>query len=283
MARAPGARAPGGWPPGSDLVRIRSLNSSQRRPGAARPARPRSAGRRGAGSRRGPCGRGPAAGSLAQSAGHENASRSAVGEAAGGQPRVGLDHVGGDQGVLQVEDGQLAFGGEHRCAGPRSCAVDGPSPARPAVVCDPGVLDDRRQVDVVHVDGPVDHGRVEANSRLVGSGGRASHSSSRRSTPEDGLGLGVGAVQLDVAEGPLGLPRAAPRAGPPARPGGPGRAARCSTFSARASVVLARCSWRCTRPRPGKDHSGHDDGLALVVVRAGARGTSRCTRSTSWR
>ncbi len=74
--------------------------------------------------------------------------------------------------------------------------------------------------------------------------------------PVEGLGLGVGAVELDVAEGPVGQGRAAPRGAAIHSACRPRIGQRAETRSARAMALVARCSWRWTRPRPGNDHSG---------------------------
>ena len=68
----------------------------------------------------------------------------------------------------------------------------------------PGVLDDRGQVDVVDVGGPVDDPGVEAERRLVGLV-EPLEAGQQAVDAVDRLALGVGPVQLDVAEGPLGL------------------------------------------------------------------------------
>ena len=128
----------------------------------------------------------------------------------------------------------------------------------------PGVLDDRRQVDLADVGGPVDGGRVEAEGRpvvlvhAVPQGQEPVH-------PVERVGLGVGAVELDVAEGPVGqqvlllqgghpLGLLAPDGQRPDHPlgqrhglGGPGQLALDPPAA---------------RERP----LGHHDGLAVLVV-----------------
>ena len=68
---------------------------------------------------------------------------------------------------------------------------------------DPGVLDDRGEVDVADVGVPVDGGRVEAERPAV-VGVHPVPQGQQAVDPVEGLGLGVGAVELDVAEGPVG-------------------------------------------------------------------------------
>ena len=121
-------------------------------------------------------------------------------QVAGGQPGVGVDHVGGDQGVLEVEGGQVAVGGEDVLPGPVGPVGLDRLARRGA---DPGVLDDRGQVDLADVGGPVDGAGVEAEGGPV----VVVHAVPQGEQPVDpveGLGLGVGAVELDVAEGPVG-------------------------------------------------------------------------------
>ena len=54
---------------------------------------------------------------LGQQVGHEGGPL-AGGQVPGGQPGVGVDDVGGDQGVLEVEGGQVPVGGEDVLPGP---------------------------------------------------------------------------------------------------------------------------------------------------------------------
>ncbi len=145
-----------------------------------------------------------------------------------GQPGVGVDHVGGDERVLEVEGRQVALGGEDVLPGPvGAVGLDRLARCRPH----PGVLDDRGEVDLVDVGGPVDGCGVEAEGGPV----VLVHAVPQGEEPVDaveGVGLGVGAVELDVAECPVGeqvlllegghpLGLLAPdgeRARPPARP-----------------------------------------------------------------
>jgi len=50
-------------------------------------------------------------GGLGDEVGHEEGPLHR-GQVPGGQPGIGVDHVGGDQGVLEIEGGQVAFGRE---------------------------------------------------------------------------------------------------------------------------------------------------------------------------
>ena len=137
-------------------------------------------------------------GRLGHQVGHEGGPL-ARRQVARGQPGVGVDHVGGDQGVLEVEGGHVPVGGEDVLPGPVGpVRLDRPARGR----AHPGVLDDRGQVDVVDVDRPVHGGGVEAERgpvvlvHPVPQGDEAVD-------PVQGVGLGVGAVELDVAQGPV--------------------------------------------------------------------------------
>ena len=125
----PSARGPGG----SGRERLHEDEVAEQLPavaGAAGPRTPgRSGGRNGGGSRPGPCGRGPADGAPPEGAQHE-AGPFGVALVTGCQPGVGVDHVGGDKGVLEVEDGQLTFGREDRPPATLLPAQAGRPPAR---------------------------------------------------------------------------------------------------------------------------------------------------------
>jgi hypothetical protein len=139
-------------------------------------------------------------------------------------------------------------------------------PVLPRRGLDPGVLDHRRQVDLGDVAVPVDDPRVEAERRPVVAGQAAVPQLEQVLDAVDRLALGVGAVELDVGEGPLDLARACSSSRADHSACLPRSGSVCSAFSARSSTTLARFSWPCTRPRPGKRPLGHDDGLALGVV-----------------
>ena len=168
------------------------------------------------------------------------------------QPGVGVDHVGGDERVLEVEGGQMAVGGEDGLAGPVG-AVGLGRPARRRA--DPGVLDDRGEVDVADVGGPSrrrpDRGRTPDGrprpSGPTGPGGgppgSGPRSRCRRRTARRSRGPGR----------PAG---AAPRGRPSRPPAGPGWAGTRPPARPGPWPGDARDSWRCTRPRPGNDHSG---------------------------
>ena len=129
----------------------------------------------------------------------------------------------------------------------------------------PGVLDDRRQVDVADVVVPVDHPGVEAER---GPGPRGS---ARPTAPAAGRRRRWPRTRrrrrrARRSRGPARPPRGAPRAWRPNSACLPRSGRAGSTFSARSSVVLARCSWRL-HPAPARERPvGHHDGLALVVV-----------------
>ena len=120
-----------------------------------------------------------------------------------GQPRVAGHDIRGDQSVLQVEDGELALGCEDLAAQPRRAGL---SPASPGAGrhLQPGLRHHRRQVHLLHVVGPVQDARVEAEFGAVGVVERVPQSHEAVQLI-DGLALGVGAVELDVVAGPLEL------------------------------------------------------------------------------
>ena len=74
---------------------------------------------------------------------------------------------------------------------------------RPGRGADPGVIDHRGEVHVVDVVVPVDDGRVEAEG-LVVLVVEGVPELEQAVDPVAGVGLGVGPVELDVAEGTLG-------------------------------------------------------------------------------
>ena len=122
------------------------------------------------------------------------------GKVAAGQPGVGVDHVRGHQGVLEVEHGQMPVGRQDGPAGPLRALLDDRAARGGA---DPGVLHHRGEVHVVHVVVPVDNAGIEAEGPVVlvvegvPQGQQPVHAIA-------GVGLGVGPVELDVPEGPLG-------------------------------------------------------------------------------
>jgi hypothetical protein len=77
-------------------------------------------------------------GRFAHEIGHE-ANPPRGGEVPAGQPGVAVHHVGGDQGVLEVEDGQVAVGRQDGPARPLGALVDDGFARRRAHA---GVLDD---------------------------------------------------------------------------------------------------------------------------------------------
>ena len=117
------------------------------------------------------------------------------------QPRVALDDVRGDQRVLEVERHDLALRIEHLLA--HACHAVG-ADRRSRRGLHPGVLDDRRQVDLGDVGRPVDAARVDVEVAAVGL---------VEAVPDlheivdlvDRLALGVEPVELDVGQRPLDL------------------------------------------------------------------------------
>ena len=202
-----------------------------------------------------------------------------AGEAPGGQPRVRGHDVRGDEGVLEVEGGEVAVGRQHLARGagrPRSRPSGRRRSVRTRACCD-----HRRQVDVVDVGGPVDDPGVEAERRLVGvverarsgrAGGRRRRSPRTRRRRR----------RARRSRGPARPPPASPRAGPTTRPacpagagaGGPSRPARGWSWPG--------SSWPWTRPRPGNDHSGTTIGWPSLSY-SGCSVNQPATRSTSRR
>ena len=212
----------------------------------------RSGGRSGGGSR---CGR---AGRAASSAGASAAS----GARSGAGPRGGSRRVASHEYDATTFDAMSVFSrskaakwraGSSTWRRSRSSRF---SPVRPpGVGAHAGVLDDRRQVDLGGVVVPVDDPGVEAERGLVlgvearpsaRAGGRRRRSPRTRRRRR----------RARRRRGPARPPRASPRGWPPTRPACRGAAATAATRSPRSMAPLARSSWRCTRPRPGNDHSG---------------------------
>ena len=117
------------------------------------------------------------------------------------QPRVALDDVRGDQRVLEVEGHDLAPGVEHLLAHAGHAIGAGRRSWRGL---HPGVLDDRRQVDLGDVGRPVDAARVDVEVGPVG-GVEAVPDLHQVVDLVDRLALGVEPVELDVGQRPLDL------------------------------------------------------------------------------
>ena len=199
-------------------------------------------------------------GDLPQGPGHEPGPLGRV-QAPGGQPRVAGHHVGGDQGVLEVEHGQVALGVQHLAAEPGRAGL-GAGAARRHL--EPGPADHGREVDPAHVVGPVDHPGVEAEAGPVGGIGGAPHLH-QPVQPEDGLALGVGAVELDVAVGPLELValllHPGPQLGLPAPQGQRRQHPVGGAEGPLGPLELGR------HPPPARERPlRHPDGLVAVVV-----------------
>ena len=182
-------------------------------------------------------------------------------QVAAGEPGVGVDDVGGHQRVLEVEHGEMPVGRE-----------DGPPlPVRPLVHhraaglgADASVLEHRRKVDLVHVVVPIDGGRIEFEPGMVVA---VTGLPQRNQVvhPVARVGLGVGAVELDVAEGTLG------QRVPVLHPGGQLRLLAADRqgsdhlFHERHGRIGA-FELPLDPPPPGEGPLGHVDGLAPVVV-----------------
>ena len=82
----------------------------------------------------------------------------------GRKPRITGDDIARDQGVLEVEDGEVTVFGQHILADPL-VAVDRRPLAR--LHLEAGHLDRRRQLDVVGVVGPVDRQGIHVEVALV--------------------------------------------------------------------------------------------------------------------
>ncbi len=183
------------------------------------------------------------------------------GQASGGEPRVRRHDVRGDEGVLEVEGGEVPLGGEHLATQAIGAVLDG-APARRGA--HPGVVDDRRQVHVVHVGGPVDDPGVEAERVAIGLV-EALVPGEQPVDPVDRLAFGVGTVELDVPEGPFGLVALLLELGGPGGLLAPER----QRLEHRLGPVhrrLGPLELALDAAPPGERPVGHDDRLALAVV-----------------
>ena len=270
---APVLAGPGGCRRGttwSGSARLSSSRGVLRR--AAPPGRPRSGGRRSAGSRRGPGGRGPAG----RAPRRGSAGRSAPGRRAASRRVASHEYDSTTFEAMSVFSRSKAArwrsGDEHL----------GPQPARtgPGRCCRPGVVRTRAcsttdgRWTVADVVRPSRRPGGRSRSRRWSSSSSGGAAGQQAVDLEHGLGLGVGAVQLDVAEGPLGV---APLLLQPGRPAGlrrPAGAALARARSARSMTLTARCELALD-PAPARERPlGHDDGLALGVVQRVRRRTS---------
>ena len=179
----------------------------------------------------------------------------------GGEPGERLHHVGCDQRVLEVKGGHVSLGRED---GSAAAVCPRRSRTGAAAGADPGVRHDRRQVHVLDIVGPVDGGGIEGERGLVGTVERLPQGPQAIDT-EHRFGLGVGAVQLDVAQGPLDRVLALLHAGRQLRlPAPNGKLGDDSLHPAqnlRQALELALHA-APSRKRPFR----HFDGLALPVV-----------------
>ena len=155
----------------------------------------------------------------------------------------------------------MAVGGEDVLAGPVGpVGLDRLARCRPH----PCVLDDRGQVDLVDVRRPVDGGGVEAERgpvvlvHAVPQGDQPVH-------PVEGVGLGVGAVELHVAESPVGQQVLLLQGGHPL--GLPAPDGERSDDPLGQRHRLRRPGELALDPAPaGERPLGHHDGLSVLVV-----------------
>ena len=116
--------------------------------------------------------------------------------------------------------------------------------------------DDRGQVDVARRNVRQSMTAGSKQKSVWSASIEALEEPSVRSIAKARLGLGVGAVELDVAERPLG--QRAPLLEPSARFGelAADRQRVDDPLCGTAAARVARRSSPCTLPRPGKDHFG---------------------------
>ena len=138
------------------------------------------------------------AGGLGEGPQHE-AGPVALVEVAARQPRVRGHDVRGDEGVFEVEGGEVPVGGQD--LGAQSLRAALAAPFRRLHRCTAG-LDHRREVHLGDVAVPVDDPGVEAERRPVCVFDLAPEGH-QPVEPVDGLAFGVGAVEVDVAHGPV--------------------------------------------------------------------------------
>ena len=126
------------------------------------------------------------------------------------------------------------------------------------------MLDDRGQVDLVDVGGPVDGGGVDAERGLV----VFVHPVPQGDQPVDpveGVGLGVGAVELDVAQRPVGQEVLLLEGGHPLGLLAADRQGAHHPLGERHG--LGRTGQLALDPAAtGEGPLGHHDGLAVLVV-----------------
>ena len=162
-----------------------------------------------------------------------------------------------------------ARGRRPRDAGPATgspCAPVGPLVHHrlPRLRAHPGVLDNRRQVDLVHVLVPVDGAGIELEAVVVDLVERAPELH-QVVDPVAGVGLGVRAVELDVAQSTFGEGMTI------LNPGGQLRL--CPPDRQGSEQLLRKAHHRVGPPQLSLDPTpagerpfGHADGLAALVV-----------------
>ena len=151
--------------------------------------------------------------------------------------------------------------GERTARRPRS-ARDGPS-RRPPLE-HPGLDDDGGEVDGLYVGGPVDGARVEPEVVAVAPV-HLGPQLEEAIDAEEGLGLGVGAVELDVAQSPVGLVALLLQSGRQRRlPAPHGEGAEHPLGRAQRAPGPLELALYPTPAREGP--LGHDDGLPVGVV-----------------
>ena len=112
------------------------------------------------------------------------------------QPCIRLDDVRGHERVLEIERGEMTVRRKDRTRCTLGTSFHLRTRRGRADAC---VLDDRREVDLVHVPFPVDHSRVEAEQLTV-LRAEPVPQLEKPVHPEQGFGLGVRPVQLHVTE-----------------------------------------------------------------------------------
>ena len=178
------------------------------------------------------------------------------------EPGVGLDHVRGDEGVLEVEGGQVALRatrwrrGPGRSGWPSSTVVAWSAPGRARPPTAGGRRARTRPIEITP-------GSKQKRSRS--SGDRRSHSVEQAVDAEVRLGLGVRAVELGVPEGALGLGPALFDASRQIGTLSPHRQRAEEPFRGGERRV-GPLQLALHPPAPGERPFGHHDGLAVGVV-----------------
>ncbi len=182
-------------------------------------------------------------------------------EVAAGEPGVGVDDVRGEQRVLQVEHSEMPIGRQDGSPLPFGPLVhDRLAGFRPHA----GVLEHRGKVHVVDVVVPVDDTGIEGEVHPVVAVARVPQLE-EVVDPVARVGLGVGAVQRDVSEGPLGHHVSILDLGSQLRLLPPDRQGSDHPFRDRHGRVGA-LELPLHPPAAGEGPVRHVDGLPAVVV-----------------